>query len=153
MPNKNFIAEALVCLLVLCSAPSFGQLQKVFHQTIALEDISDVQMDLYGDYTVEAWAGDNILIETNVKLYQASDAILNFFIEQGRYAIESDTSNATTLRLFSKDKERRTIKTRNGECFEVVENRIYLPDDFTKSGDHGWVRTKREDEEKNEERD
>ncbi len=47
----------------------------------------------------------------------------------------------------SKDKKREPIKTSHGECFEIVEMRIFFPDRFEQDGDHRWKRKATEEDE------
>lgn len=131
----------LLMLAVIPLSNSFGQLRKVIHQTFDLDSVAVLNFDLYGDYVVENWAGSNVLSETTIKLYQASDAVLNFFIESGRYELLADKSG-TSLALKSKDKERKSIKTSRGETTEIVKMRIMVPESFQKSGEFSWVSMK-----------
>lgn len=119
--------------------PLFGQLQKVFHQTFEIDTINQIHFDQLGEYKVESWAGNNIMTETKVKLYQASEGILDHLIEAGRYELEAN-AQGESVRLSAKDKLRRPIKTHKGECAEIVELRIFIPDSFEKLGEHGWKR-------------
>lgn len=144
---KFILTFALVfgCLLSLS-----GQHQKVLHQSFHLDSLQEVTLSLHDKYQVEPWAGDAVLFETTVKLYDATSGILEYLIENDRYKIEADTNLATFgLSLFSVDKERRIIKTKKGECFEEVEVRVFLPDNFVKTDTHTWK--KPEEEKKGEE--
>ncbi len=116
---------------------SHAQLQKIIHKTFALDSAETVQLDLYGDdYVIETWAGDNILTETKIKLYNASKTILKFFLEKGRYDIEGKLEeNILTLR--SIDKNRPPIKNKEVNCYEVISLRIFMPDTFAESGGGG----------------
>jgi len=123
---------------LLGSVPVQAQLQKVLHRPFEPDSAQVIVLDLYGEYQVQPWAGDNILVETTVKLYQASDGLLKHFIEkEKRYEMEV-VREGEVFKLVSKDKKRATIKTPHGECFETVEVRIFLPDRFDPDGDHRW---------------
>lgn len=130
-----------VFFFLLLALPSFGQLRKVIHTTFDTEQAATIQFDFYSEdeYEVELWAGDNIMTETTIKLYEGSAGILNHFTGAGRYEIES-TLEGETLKMTSKDKERRPIKTKEGECFEQVKHKIFLPDMFEKGSDDTWNR-------------
>ena len=128
-----------VLILLCCSTSLFGQLRKVIHATFDTEQSTSINFDIYDEYEVQLWAGDNIMIETTVKLYEGSAGILKFFIEQGRYEIEGKLEGEV-LAMVSKDKERRPIKTKNGECFEQVNHKIFLPDNFVQNDDNNWLR-------------
>lgn len=131
---------------LFASMPLFAQLQKVTHKTFNIGKANTVQFDIYDDFEVELWPADNIMIETNIKLYEASNGILEFFIKQGRYEIDMEELE-TVINLVSKDKERRTVKTRKGECYEQVKHRVFLPDDFKKASDNSWSRKGEDSEE------
>lgn len=123
----------------------FGQTKKTFHQVINLDEVQSVQMDLYGEYEFEEWAGNTIMTETKVDIYDASPAIVTFFCEQvKRYEILVDTT-ATSLTLRSKDKQRRTIRYKDQECFEQTKVKIYYPDTFEPLNDTVLQRKQKEE--------
>ncbi len=43
--------------------------------------------------------------------------------------------------LTSKDSERKAIRTRSGECLEIIKVRIFIPEDFNRSGQNSYFRT------------
>lgn len=110
-----------------------AQIEKTIHQTFELGEANTVQLDIYGDYTLSPWAGNNILVETNIQLYNSSEAILKHFIEKDqRYKVDVDTVSETTLQLFSHDKKRPAMRTKSGvSSAENVVVRIFVPDNFT----------------------
>lgn len=119
----------------ICSA----QLAESLHQAFEIDDFNTVQINLKGEVEVETWAGNTILTETKIKLYDASPGILNYFIKLGRYEIENKTSSQQ-VNLVSKDIVRRPIKTKNGDCFEEVRIRVFLPEDFEAKSETVWKR-------------
>jgi len=125
---------------LMSSLPLQAQLQKVLHRPFETDSAQVIVLDLYGEYEVQPWAGDNILVEMTVKLYQASDGLLKHFIEkEKRYEMDSSLEG-DVFKLVSKDKKREPIKTTHGECFETVAVRIFLPDRFDPDGEHRWKR-------------
>ncbi len=130
-------------LLLLLSGGCFGvfaQVQQITHQTFELSDsITVVELDIYGAYQVEPWPGNAILLETQVRLYNASQNILDHLLKIGRYELEEQVQGSLLL-LISKDKERPAIKTSKGECFEEVEQLLYLPEEFVPEGENRWQR-------------
>ncbi len=114
------------------ASASYGQLEKTIHQTFDVNEKATVQLDLYGEYTLVPWAGNNILVETKIQLYNSSASILKHFIEKDqRYLIEADTSASHSLKLFSHDKKRSTLRTKSGaESTEIVETRIFVPENY-----------------------
>lgn len=107
-----------------------AQTEKLLHQTIEVDSVEQIQLDLIGSYTVEYWAGNNILTETKVKLYDAPKHVLKFFVEeQLRYQIDAITE-LPVLNLVSHDHERRPIQYKGQSCFEEISLRIFIPDSF-----------------------
>lgn len=106
-----------------------GQVKKILHQSVELETFNKVTLDLVGEYEIVEWAGNSILVETNIELYSASRNVYNSFKDAGRYDIKADTLDQL-VHLESVDKERRPIKYKGNECFEIVRVRILIPEDF-----------------------
>ena len=109
-----------------------AQLTKVLHQTFEIDSVEKITLSLVGEYEVEKWAGNTILTETKIEIYDATKGIFKFFIEEkGRYDIVADIDgiNAT---IFSNDSERRTIKNKetDKECYEFIRLKIFVPEDF-----------------------
>lgn len=112
-----------------------AQLEKVMHQTFEVGEVETISLDLVGEYDVEEWAGNTIMTETKVQLYEASPAILNHFVTKAkRYEISADTLDRNLL-LASMDKERKPIRTKTQECYELVKLKIFVPDTFEMTGD------------------
>lgn len=109
-----------------------AQLTKVLHQTFEVDSVDKITLSLVGEYEVEKWAGNTILTETKIEIYDASPGIFKFFIEEkGRYDIVAEIDGMTAS-LFSNDSERKTIKNKENdtECFELIKLKIFVPDDF-----------------------
>ncbi|MEM1322230.1 MAG: hypothetical protein AAGG75_18355 [Bacteroidota bacterium] len=125
-----------VILFALLSASYVhAQLEKVLHQSFDLNSISNINLELYGEYEIEKWAGNSILTETTVQIYDATPGIFKHFIKDGRYGIEADLTDGN-IQLKSTDNERVAIRRKNPEgegykeCYEFVKLRIFVPDDF-----------------------
>lgn len=129
MKNKQLL---LLPIFMLIISPCFAQLEKTIHQTFILDGKSSIQLDLYGEYTIIPWASNNVLVETNVKLFNSSASIFKHFIEKDlRYQVDADTTNSGMLKLISHDKKRTTLRTKSGaESTEVVETKVFVPDTF-----------------------
>ncbi|RMF30190.1 MAG: hypothetical protein D6765_03465 [Bacteroidetes bacterium] len=120
----------MVCLQMLALNLS-AQLKKTLHQTFEVGDsIREIQLELGGEVWARPWAGHNILTTSQVELYEASPAILEHFaVEERRYEIVADTLG-TVLLLRHFDQERRPIRTRRGQCPEILHVKVYLPESF-----------------------
>lgn len=114
------------------------------HVTFALDSVEAIQLQLVDNYAVESWAGSQLMLQTTVKLYGAKDNLLKHFVERGRYDL-LDTLQGPQLLILSKDTLRPKIKGSEGECYEVVEVRVYVPGEFAQAGDHQWRRKTDED--------
>ena len=130
----------IVFVLLLSPAALPAQVQRIGHQTFAVSDsVQQLQLQFFGQYEVESWAGNNILLETKVRLFNASQGILEHFLEAGRYEVKAEEAGMS-LTLSAVDKERRPIQTSNGNCFEEVMQRVFIPEAFIPSGEGQWRR-------------
>lgn len=130
----------ILALFALLPLAGQAQLQRVMHQAFPLDTVDFLQMDLPGTFQVETWAGDNVLTETKIQLFDASEGILKHFVEKGRYRLETKITS-DSLYLFAVDNERKPIRTLKGECSETVELRIFVPDTFEEETPNLWTRT------------
>lgn len=136
--KKHVLLFALLFPAVLMQA----QLQQIIHQSFALDEMNEVNLNLYGEYEIEMWPGSEILTETKIKLTNAKNSILKYLIENKRYAVKLDTIGERVVTLLSSDQERRAIKTSKGTCVEEISIRIFMPDFFEKKAEKNWVRSK-----------
>ncbi len=138
MSNKKIIT---FLPLLLCFLHLQAQLEKTIHQTFFIADASSITVELIGDsIAIVPWAGNTILTETKIELYDASPSILAHFTDkEKRYVIDADTS-ANQFRLFNIQQERKPIRTRHGECPEIVHIRVFVPENFEKESDYKLVR-------------
>ncbi len=136
--KKYILLFALLCQVALMQA----QLQQIIHQSFALDEMNEVNLDLYGEYEIEVWPGSEILTETKIKLTNAKNSVLKYLIENKRYAVKLDTISERVVTLSSADKKRREIKTSKGTCVEEISIRIFIPDFFEKKTEKNWARTK-----------
>jgi hypothetical protein len=122
--NQVMIARffSILFFTVILASNCFGQLEKTIHQTFDIGEKTAISLDLFGEYTLEHWAGNNILVETNVQLFNSTSSVLKHFIEKDfRYQIDMDTLNETSLHLVSHDKKRISLRTKTGaESTEAV---------------------------------
>lgn len=119
--------------------PLAAQLQRILHQSFELDSVNGIELDIYGDFVTRSWAGNAVLTETQVKLYGATQGILDFAIEQGRYEIEAVSAGQTVV-LASRDKVRPAISTSKGQSYEEILTTIYIPDQFEPASEGRWMR-------------
>lgn len=108
----------------------FAQLEKTIHQTFNVTDAKNIMINLPVDYELKSWPGDVVLVETNIKLEQATSAVMNFVVENGRYQMALDDKNGGNFALIYKKATRERLKTKGGECIETITTRIFVPDFF-----------------------
>lgn len=109
------------------------------YQVFEVDSAKTVQLEITGEYQVLEWAGNSILAETNVQIWEASREILNQLIKDGRYDLATDSSagpNAKNVRIFTKNVDRKPIKRLDGQkCLEIAVTKIFVPDTFYISDD------------------
>lgn len=120
---------------------SFSQNQRILHQSFELDTATTLKIDLHGTIITEPWVGNAILVETKVQLFDTPEGVLNYYIKEGRYEIESKLEGST-FSLIAKDKERRAIKTAKGTSKEEVSVKIFLPDKLQPAGTNTWTKPK-----------
>lgn len=139
----RFLWTLLVAFLPM-QAPVEAQVQRILHQEFAVSDsITEIKATLYGDYTVEPWPGNNVLLESQIKLYNATEGILKHYLEAGRYELLSEYQGPVLV-LTARDLEHPTIKTNRGESFEDLQQRLFVPEDFQEVGQGHWTRPPKE---------
>lgn len=109
-------------------------MERTVYQSFEIDSATNIEFKLVGDFELIKWAGNSILTETNIQIWKASPRILDFFIEQGRYEILSSKDIASPL-LSSRFLERQPIKTKEGECVEIIKLKIFVPDIFEWTAD------------------
>jgi len=134
-----------VLFLLLClifQETAFSQNEKMIHQTFDLSGIDRLSLDLVGEVEIEFWAGDNVLSETRIQLWDAPAHVLNFFAgEKKRYEIV-ETRNVSNLVLSANDPIRDPIRYKDTACFEAVRLRLFVPDSFEPAGEGEYQRRK-----------
>lgn len=135
----------LLCITVI-NTGVFAQNQRFIHRTFQMDTATILELDLYGEYTVETWVGDAVMVETLISLSNAPEGIFNHHIKEGRYEIE-EQREGETLRLVSKDKLRPKIKTSKGDSDEKVNVKVFIPDVMKPNGDKMWTKPKEDKKE------
>ncbi|HEB62533.1 MAG TPA: hypothetical protein ENI82_05210 [Bacteroidetes bacterium] len=139
-------AYAILVACLLSFGVANAQVEKILHATFNIDTLETLSFDIAGEYHIEKWAGNMILAETVVKLYDANSHILDYFIKEGRYDLELKMENGITS-LVSKNNRSHPIKTSKGECFEETFIKLLIPEDFNIENDKKIVRESKEEEE------
>jgi len=133
--------QAIFMVLLFLTGASFthAQMERTMYQVFEVDSAQVVSLDVAGEYEILAWAGNSILVETNVQIWEASREILTHLIKSGRYDLATDSSaapNAAEIRIFTKNLERKPIKRPDGQkCLEIAVTKIFIPDTFVASDD------------------
>ncbi|MTB53358.1 hypothetical protein [Lewinella sp. W8] len=136
---------SLTFSLLLAAAVSFAQdPADIFHKTVDLDEINEVSLDVYANDLLEVrqWPGDDILIETSVKLNNGKPHILKFFLEKGRWDLKEKVTG-DQLQLVSSDKVRRMVQGTEGTSSETVNIVVYMPEEFDQAGENLFRRVSR----------
>ncbi len=120
----------LACLLALALSAS-AQMERTVYQVFEVDSSQTVTLDIVGFTYPElhVWAGNNILTEANIQVWEASPEIVNYLIDQGRYAFETEKSG-DTLRIYTKVRKREDIKLpgMHSKCVEQTTVKVFIPD-------------------------
>lgn len=119
------------CCCSLLAQQVSAQMERTVYQVFEVDSIQSVTLDIVGFTYPElhVWAGNSILTEANIQVWDASPEIVNYLIEQGRYAFESEKT-AGALRVFTKIRKRQDIKMpgMQKKCVEQTTVKVFVPD-------------------------
>ena len=121
---------ALSFFMAVFSHAAHAQMERTIYQVFEPDSATVVTLDIAGEYEVIAWAGSNILAETNIKVWHASPVIVKDLIKNGRYAMASKREG-NALSIATKERDRKPLKTRKGEVTELAKVKFFVPDTFT----------------------
>lgn len=131
---------ALLFLVTVTVASARAQYSKTIHKTFATRDIERIDVGIVDSVTIEHWAGNLILVQTDVRVYQASEGLFKFLVgESGRYDIVS-SQEGSTLHLSSAVPLREAIHAKTGTVRERVFVKVMLPEEFVGEGSGPYVR-------------
>jgi hypothetical protein len=126
------LQRALLVSIFLLSAigAAEAQMERTMYQVFEVDSAKVVNLDLAGIYELQVWAGSSILVETNIQISHASPEILDYLIKLGRYDVVADTISETVVKIKTKVRDRKPIKTPDGECTEIATTKLFVPDTF-----------------------
>lgn len=127
MTNRCFA----LLLFILSSVRLSAQMERTVYQVFEVDSIQTVILDIVGFTYPElhVWAGNNILTEANIQVWEASPEIVNYLIDQGRYAFDFEKKE-DVLRVFTKIRKREDIKLpgMKTKCVEQTTVKVFIPD-------------------------
>lgn len=158
------VRTSLILLLLFVSSCAIAQtlaMTRHVHQSFDVpEDVTEIQFSLPNSsfdlvdldslhfeskHSIEAWAGNTILVETTISISQGRAEIVDFFVKQGRYQINFD-SVGTSRALTENTPKRKVIRTKEGPCAEKIFYKVFIPDVFVWEGDRPTVVRRKEGE-------
>lgn len=126
-------------LFAFCLFSAQAQMERTMYQVFNVDSAKTINLDIVGIYEVHTWAGNSILVENNIQIWDASREILSYLIENGRYDVTMDSTagpTPTEMKIYTKIKERKPIKRPDGQkCLEIATAKIFIPDTFLVSED------------------
>lgn len=137
MRLSAFFLSLATWAFLLVPTIAAAQMERTVYQTFTLDSISTFQLDVVGftEVEVKSWAGNTVLSEVQIELWDASPEILNFMVENGRYRFLFE-KKGTNARIASEQRDRKLVKTKlsNGAaCRETTVLRIFVPEHY------GWT--------------
>lgn len=103
------------------------------HQTFELNDsVQVIVLDSVGTNQIESWAGNALMTASTVRLYRASENIMEYMIKQGRYELQIRREGEVLL-LQPASQQRPPISSDAGQVVEEVDLRIFMPDSFVRA--------------------
>lgn len=127
---------------LLLNTLAYAQMERTMYQVFDVDSVQTVQLDILDMYELHSWAGNSILVETNIQISNASPEILDYLIKNGRYDVRMDTVAPGQVNIYTKLKDRKTVKTPAGECTELPMAKIFVPDTFLWAEDKKSIRRK-----------
>ncbi len=140
MKSRLFFLSVGLFLTTLVQA----QMERTMYQVFEVDSVKTAQLEILDLYELHSWAGNSILVETNVQISNASPEILDYLIKNGRYDVKMDTVAPGQVKIYTKIKDRKKVKTLAGECTELPMAKIFVPDTFLWSEDQKSIRRKGE---------
>lgn len=117
-------------LLLAAATTALAQFPERIHRTFPTAGVEEVRIDVVDSVTVERWAGNVILVQTDVRLFNTTEGLYRYLTgEAGRYEVTSSREGAT-LNIMSAEPERKSIETSVGVLEEEVHVKVLLPEDF-----------------------
>ncbi len=130
-------------LFILATALVFqltGQVHDRLHWVIPTDSIEQIQIDLIDPYEITEWDGNQIMVTSEISVYNASKGLLKFFVEDNKRYDVTDTLQAGILLLESYQSHRAIIESQGQPCHEEVIVKIFIPHNFVETSPSVWLR-------------
>ncbi|MBL7797542.1 MAG: hypothetical protein JNJ90_13685 [Saprospiraceae bacterium] len=119
-----------LCALWIATGVS-AQMERTVYQVFEVDSVQTITLDIV-NFTypeLHIWAGNSVLTEANIQVWDASPEIVNDMIKAGRYEFESEKAG-DLLRIFTKQRKREDVR-RQGTPSKFVEQttiKVFVPD-------------------------
>jgi hypothetical protein len=106
-------------------------MERTVYQHFEVDSAQSIALDIVG-FTypqLHVWAGNTILTEANIQVWDATPEVVQELIKTGRYAFEAEKTG-DSLRIFTKVRKREDIKMfgMRTKCVEQTTVKIFIPD-------------------------
>ncbi|MEM8584486.1 MAG: hypothetical protein AAGF87_09470 [Bacteroidota bacterium] len=131
----------LLCLILAPVSLLAQDPSALFHQTFDLEDFNGIKLEAHTNDSirVEKWVGNQLMIETNIKMLNGRRSLLDHYLEKGRWALDT-TINGDQLHFAAHSPVRNVLTTNQIEIVEEVNIVFYVPETFESTTLHVWAR-------------
>lgn len=121
----------LLCSFILFQLGASAQVNRTIYQTFELDSAKTIILDMVGftDPVPTPWAGNQMLTEVSVQIWDVKPEIVDYFIKKERYAFDRET-NGDSLRIFTKVRKRSDIKMpgMSDKSLEKTTVKVFIPE-------------------------
>ncbi|MEZ4985718.1 MAG: hypothetical protein R2795_11900 [Saprospiraceae bacterium] len=121
-----------------------AQIHDRLHWVFPADSVQKVVIEVVDPYTISNWDGHQVMVASEITVYNASQGIMDFFIKENKRYEVVDTIIQQVMTLDSYQSRRAPIQSKGMTCYEQVQVKIFLPFDFQQESDTVWVRRKEE---------
>ena len=118
--------SVLIIFLLFSTNMVFGQFQKIINQSVDIQDISRLDVNLAGNVSFQEWVGSFILIETKVVVKNGNERIFRSWVKEKRYLANVEQVD-DLIRLYSHPDLGRIEVVNGKEVNETVYILIRYP--------------------------
>lgn len=123
------LIPTICALWFACSASA--QMERTVYQVFEVDSVQTITLDIV-NFTypeLHIWAGNSVLTEANIQVWDASPEIVNDMIKEGRYAFDSEKAGES-LRIFTKQRKREDVRRQStpSKFVEQTTIKVFVPD-------------------------
>lgn len=123
---KNIFA---IIILLFAFSYSYGQASDVVHETINVQGIEQVKLNLgTKDVEIKSTKGSRIIVESRITISLPNETLLKYLIDSGRYGLETSTDLATGALTLTRKRNTNVLIVKGAECEEKFAYTIFIPE-------------------------